>query len=225
MNLLGPCTISTPKDTDNNSVDFYFVDTNGTSAGGGQRLGAPGPRNLASPILRNSTVPGFLLDSTTGSSAPPNRVRDFTSDAANNSTQGTLSIRRRFENNTGAPITRLRFRIIDLDTFPAAAGFADLRPRTSVAVVVAGINDTVTCAFTGAPAVPPCSVTVNGTTLEQATTPHHQPNGGGFNSSMGAGTITLGTPLANGASINLQFLLGIQQTGSFRIYMNVEALP
>jgi hypothetical protein len=52
-----------------------------------------------------------------------------------------------------------------------------------------------------------------------------QPNGGGFNSSFGAGTVTLGTPLANGASIDLQFLLGIQQTGNFRIYVNVEALP
>src|SRR6185295_9111150 len=139
----------------------------------GQRLGAPGPRNLASPILRNSTVPGFLLDSTVSSSATPNRARAFPSDPANNSTQGTLSIRRRFENNTGASITRLRFRIIDLDTFPAASGFADLRPRTSTAVVVTVDR-------------PPCgsgtsNITVDGTTLEQ---PPSQPNGGGFNSSM-----------------------------------------
>jgi len=42
---------------------------------------------------------------------------------------------------------------------------------------------------------------------------------------MSAGTITLGTPLANGASINLQFLLGLQQTGNFRFYVNIEALP
>jgi hypothetical protein len=42
---------------------------------------------------------------------------------------------------------------------------------------------------------------------------------------MGAGTVTLGTPLAAGASLNLQFLLGIQQTGNFRIFLNVEALP
>jgi hypothetical protein len=48
---------------------------------------------------------------------------------------------------------------------------------------------------------------------------------GGFNSSMGADTVTLGTPLASGASINLEFLLGIQQTGNFRFYLNVEALP
>jgi len=56
VNLLGPCTISTPKDTDDNAADFYFVDTNGTSAGAGQRLGAPGPQNLASPIQRNATI-------------------------------------------------------------------------------------------------------------------------------------------------------------------------
>ena len=42
---------------------------------------------------------------------------------------------------------------------------------------------------------------------------------------MSAGTVTLGTPLANGASINLQFLLGIQQTGNFKFYIIIEALP
>jgi hypothetical protein len=185
----------------------------------------PGPQNLGSPIQRNSTFSAALFDATVASSNPPNRVRDFTSDPANNSTFGTLSIRRRFVNNTGGSVTRLRFRVIDLDTFPAASGFADLRPRTSVAVVVAGINDAATCLATGAPATPPCTATVQGTSLEQATAPHNQPNGGGFNSSMGAGTVTLGTPLGNGASINLQFLLGIQQTGSFRFYLNIEALP
>jgi hypothetical protein len=68
---------------------------------------------------------------------------------------------------------------------------------------------------------------VQGTTLEvDNTVPNFgQPNGGGFNSSLSAGTITLATPLINGASINLQFLLGLQGTGNFRIYVNVEALP
>ncbi|MGB8508162.1 MAG: lamin tail domain-containing protein, partial [Pyrinomonadaceae bacterium] len=41
-----------PKDSDNNSADFVFVDTNGTSAGAGQRLGAPGPENLSSPVQK-----------------------------------------------------------------------------------------------------------------------------------------------------------------------------
>ena len=220
ITTLGRCTISTPKDTDNNATDFYFVDTNGTSAGGGQRLGAPGPESLSSPFQRNSTIPAFLLDATVAQSSSPNRVRDFTSDPANNSTFGTLSIRRRFTNNTGADVTRLRFRVIDITTFPAPSGFADLRPRTSGSVVVSGINDSVTC--TAAGQATPCSVTVQGTTLEQSPA---QPNGGGFNSSLSAGTVTLGTPLANGSSIDVQFLVGIQQTGSFKIYVNVEALP
>ena len=222
VNMLGACTISTPKDTDNNAADFFFVDTNGTSAGAGQRLGAPGVANSGSPIQRNSTISTLLLDATVVSSAVPNRVRDFTSDPANNSTFGTLAIRRRFVNNTGAPVTRLRFRIIDLDTFPAASGFADLRPRTTVgSVVVSGINDAATCLATGTPTTPPCSVTFDGTALDQ---PPPQPNGGGFNSTMSA-PIPLGSPLANGASIDVQFLLGIQQTGSFRIYLNIEVLP
>jgi hypothetical protein len=38
-------------------------------------------------------------------------------------------------------------------------------------------------------------------------------------------TATLGTPLASGASINLQFVLGVQQGGSFKFYVNIEALP
>ena len=104
--------------------------------------------------------------------SPPNRVRDFTSDPANNSTFGTLDIRRTFTNNTGGNVTRLRFRVIDITTFPAPSGIADLRPRTSTAVVVTVDR-------------PPCgsgtsNVTVQGTTLEQ---PPSQPNGGGFNRS------------------------------------------
>ena len=55
--------------------------------------------------------------------------------------------------------------------------------------------------------------------------PPMQPNGGGFNSSLGAGSVTLATPLANGASIDLRFLFGIQQTGYFRVGIAVEALP
>jgi hypothetical protein len=223
ITTLGACPSGgLPVDTNNNSTDFIFVDTNGTSAGAGQRLGSPGPENLSSPIQRNAVFAVNFLNATVAASSPPNRVRDFTSDPANNSTFGTLSIRRRIVNNTGGNVTRLRFRVVDQTTFPAPSGFADLRTRTSAAVVVAGITDAATCAATGAPTTPPCTVTVQGTTLEQ---PPPQPNGGAFNGSYSAGTVTLGTPLANGASINLQFLLGLQQTGTFKFYINVEALP
>ncbi|HEX8558477.1 MAG TPA: lamin tail domain-containing protein [Pyrinomonadaceae bacterium] len=209
ITTLGPCTRSTPKDTGDNAADFVFVDTNGTSAGAGQRLGAPGPENSTSPIQRNAQFPGGSVFPCVSSSSPPNRARDLTSDPANNSTFGTLAIRIRVTNATGANVTRLRFRVMDLTTFPAPAGFADLRARTSSATLVSD-------PCTGLPA------TILGTTLEQ---PPAQPNGGGFNSSLSAGTVTLATPLAPGANYDFQILLGIQQTGRFKIYVNVEALP
>jgi len=222
ITTMGVCTISTPKDTNNNAVDFVFIDTNGTSAGAGQRLGAPGPENLSSPIERNASFGVALLDANVASTAAPNRVRDFTSDPANNSTFGTLDLRRRFTNNTGGAVTRLRYRIIDVTTFPAPAGFADMRPRTSTLVVVSGITDAATCLASNGVATTPCTVNVQGTTLEQ---PPSQPNGSGFYGSLSSGTVTLGTPLANGASIDVRFLNGLQQTGTYKLYLNIEALP
>jgi len=95
-----------------------------------------------------------------------------------------------------------------MTVFPTPAGIADIRPLTSGQIIAA---------LTGGG-----NATVEGTTVD---VPPAQPNGGGINSTMSASTITLGTPLANGATINLQFLLGVQQTGAFRYYINIEALP
>src|SRR6185436_3989695 len=67
----GPITTGVA-DTGNNAVDFYFVDTNGTSAGAGQRLGSPGPENLASPIQRNASFAVGLPDICVAGSLPPN---------------------------------------------------------------------------------------------------------------------------------------------------------
>ena len=220
---LGVCpTGGFPKDTGDNVADFIFVDTNGTSAGAGQRLGAPGPENLASPVQRNTQFPGGNIDPAVGSSTPPNRVRDFTSSPANNSTFGTLLIRKTITNNTGSPVTRLRFRIIDFSTFPnpsSAPGYADLRARTSSATPA--VPDVVMITGTN-PACPANTCTVQQTTLEE---PPSQPNGGGFNSTLSVGSVTLGTPIPNGGQINVQFLLGIQSTGTFKFFINVEALP
>jgi hypothetical protein len=209
----GPCPTGAVADTGNNAADFVFVDTNGTSAGAGQRLGAPGPQNLSSPINNGSADVVTSLDTCAPAYSAPNQVRDFTSDPANNSTFGTVDLRFTYTNNSGANLTRLRFRVVDLTTFPAPSGIADLRPRTSTAVVVTVDR-------------PPCgsgtsNITVQGTTLEQ---PPSQPNGGGFNSSLSVDTITLATPLANGASVDLRVLNGIQQTGAFRIGLIPEGL-
>jgi len=219
--VFGTCPTSTPVDTNNNNADFLFADTTGANTIAGQRLGAPGPENLASPIQRNNTIAAVLLDATQAAAAVPNRVRDLTNSAPPNTNHGTLSIRRRFVNNTGANITRLRFRVIDITSFPTPGGIADLRALTSANVIVSGINDSATCLASTGSAVTPCTITVQGTTLE----PPIQTMGGALNSTLAAGTITLGTPLANGASVNVQFLLGVQATGSFKIYVNIEALP
>jgi uncharacterized repeat protein (TIGR01451 family) len=208
------------QDFNNNAIDFFFIDTNGTNAGAGQRLGAPGPENLGSPIRRDATLITLLLDNTIAAGQPPNRVRDFT--PVPNGANGTLSIRRRVTNTAGASVTRLRFRIVDISTFPTSGNIADVRAISSVAVTGVTVNDSGTCAATGTPSTTPCTVTVQGTSLED---PPAQPNAGGFNATLAAGTITLSTPLPAGASINVQFLLGVQQTGSFKFLVILEALP
>jgi len=215
ITILTPCTITGPKDTNNNAADFYFVDTNGTALGFGQRLGAPSPENLSSPIQGSgSSFTITPLDSCLAASSSPNRVRDFTPDPPNNASLGTLDFRFRFVNNTGQNVTRLRVRLIDLTTFPAPTGFADLRPRTTTNALLQ---------IDGAPCGTGTSLqNVNALTLDQ---PPSQPNGGGFNSSMSANAVTLATPIANGSFINLRMLMGIQQIGTFKFGIRVEALP
>jgi CSLREA domain-containing protein len=219
---VGCATPGNPKDTNSNNDDLMFADTQGTFISGvPQKLGAPGPENLASPLRRDLTVNVTLLDNTKVQAVPPNRVRDLTSNPGNNSTFGTLAVRRRVVNNTGGNVTRLRFRIVDLTSFPSpGGGQADLRALTTPggSFMVSGINDPGTCGVNPTP----CSVTVQPTTLEQPPT---QPNGGSYNSTLSSGTISTGTPLAPGQSINVNFLLGVQTTGNFRFLIIVEALP
>lgn len=209
--ICGPSDSGLPQDTDDNALDFVFVDTNGTSAGAGQRLGAPGPENSTSPgrlAVGPPTLDQSRIDPAATDTQEPNLSRDFTSVPAENATFGSLYVRRTITNNTGAPITRLRFRVAHIETFPAPSGTADLRPQTSVAVSVTRADSS--------------TATAQGTTLEQ---PPAQSNGGGFNSSLSAGAITLGTPLANGDSIHVNFRLGIQQTGNFSFGIAIETLP
>ncbi|HUQ33697.1 MAG TPA: Calx-beta domain-containing protein, partial [Pyrinomonadaceae bacterium] len=199
-------------DTGDNAADFTVVSTTPASPVGNNltpTLGAPGPENSTGargPVPCNA--PGTakfdraLLDGSQAVGASPNLVRDTNSDPINNSTYGTLDFRRTFTNNTGASVTRLRFRIVDMTTSPAAPGSADLRARSS-SVIVVGPS------------------TVQGTTLE---TPPVQTLGGGVNSTLAASTVTLLTPLANGAAINLHFLFGLQQEGNYHVGIVIETL-
>ncbi len=216
----------TPQDTNDNAADFALVATDPTGAVGSNPtpvLGAPGPENVASPIQRSATIKAGIIDPFVLSTAAPNRVRDTTPytdtltpsapnggvPASNPYPLGTLLVRRKFTNNTGAAVTFLRFRVVDItstNALPGGGGQADLRGLTSA-------PQTVTITGGG-------SVTVQGLKLEQPPT---QGSGGGLNSSLATGTITLGSPLANGASVSVNFLLGVQQGGTFRFFISVEA--
>jgi hypothetical protein len=199
-----------PKDTDDNNADFVFVDTSATNVGAPNSLGAPSFENLASPTQQNNNFAATPMAPCIATASAPNRVRDLTPDADNQSTFGTLAIRRVITNNTVNDVTRLRFRVIDITTTPVPQGVADLRVRTSPS------------ATEDDPCQPGGLLDVVGLTLE---TPPSQPIGGGLNSTLSAGTITLDTPLPPNSSITVNFLLGVQQTGRFRFFVNVEALP
>jgi hypothetical protein len=120
----------TPKDTDNNVADFIFADPAGTLTTAGQRLGAPGPENLDSPIHNTTGTMGMpVFDNSVSAATAPNFVFDPTPVA--NGTAGTVTVRRRLVNNTGVSISRVRLRFVDITTFPQPAGTADLRVLTS----------------------------------------------------------------------------------------------
>jgi hypothetical protein len=202
-------TSGLPQDTGNNEADFYFVEVNGaTSNGRTAILGAPGPENSLSPTQRNATIKSSLIEPTTASTAPPNRVRSGQVLAVVPNAYGTLSIQRRFKNSTNTSITRLRFRVVDITTLNspvASSPQADMRVLSSTGVVTNSQGQEV--------------VTVTGLTVEQTPA---QPNGGGLNSTL---TVVLpGGMLAPGNTIDVQFLLGVQEQGSFRFLVNVEAL-
>ncbi len=229
ITTLGP-TSPYPQDTGNNVDDFLYGDVAATDLGTSRRLGTPGPENLAAPVTGIQS-PGLVvsrLDSTVPEDSSPNRVRNTTPGSLQNSTFGTVTFRRRVTNNLGQPITRLRFRVVDITTLPsigtgcnvepAPAGCAaDLRALTANVANVT-VNDPATCT----PASTPCNVGVSATALEG---PPVQAFGGGYNSSWSADGITAAAPLLNNQSLNLQFVTGVQQTGVERLYVVVEATP
>ncbi|HEY0101657.1 MAG TPA: lamin tail domain-containing protein, partial [Pyrinomonadaceae bacterium] len=207
-------TSGTPQDTDNNSTDFVLVATDPLVVGNNAVLGAPGAENRTSPIQRNATIKGSLIDPQCAGfgAATSGCARVRTAAGANPTTAqyGTLRIRRKFTNTIGANVTTLRFRVVGITTQGspgAGSGQADLRVLSSSP---ADFNVTLT---NGA------IVPVKGTQVE---TPPAQPNGGGLNSTVI--TITTATPVLPNNSVNVEFTLGVQQEGAFSFFVNVEAL-
>jgi hypothetical protein len=213
-------TTGRPIDTNNNANDFVLVSVTGSAIETLPTvLGAPGPQNTASPLLKtNSQIAPSLIEPTQSSAAPPNRVRNTT--AVTNGTNGTLSIRRSFTNNSGATVTALRFRVIDITTLnsPNPGGAqVDLRAITSGTATVSPTTSTGVSS-------------VQGTTLDQPPT---QTLGGGLNSSLsvtlpGGGLASTSggvCPAGSTCTVSVQFLLGVNGAGRFRFFVFQEALP
>jgi hypothetical protein len=189
-------------------------------------LGAPGPENSASHVVRNGLLTPGLVNPYVSANSSPNRVRstapylytDPSTGQQINFTLGTFAVRRTYTNNTGSNVTRLRYRIVDMTAGLAPSGVSDLRAITSdPQVIIVNSNN----------------ITLQGTVLEE---PPNQSEGGGINSTMsccrttggtvvGERTLSLSEPLAPGQTIALQWLMGVKQIGSFRFFVNIEALP
>jgi hypothetical protein len=206
-------TTGIPQDTNNNAADFLMVSTNAASYGAIQSvLGAPGPQNSGSHLQRNASIKSSFIDPQCGGFGTPTsacaRVRTANNANPTNAAFGTLLLRRKFTNTTGQKINRLRFRIVDVTTKGnVQSGEADLRALTSVDVAATDTNSQ--------------PVIIRGLTLSQAS---FQPEGGGINSTLAPPSVSLSTPLAPGASINVEFRLGVMTNGGFRFFVNVEAV-
>ncbi|HEX8634745.1 MAG TPA: lamin tail domain-containing protein [Pyrinomonadaceae bacterium] len=202
-----------PQDTNNNAADFMMVAPDAAAYGAIQSvLGVPGPQNSGSHLQRNATIKSSFVDPQCGgfgaATSACARVRTAANANPTNAAFGTLLIRRKFTNTTGQKINRLRFRVVDLTTKGnVQAGEADLRALTSSDITVTNSNQQ--------------PVVLRGLTLGQTS---FQPEGGGINSTLAPPSISLSTPLASGASINVEFRLGVMTNGGFRFFVNVEAV-
>ena len=97
---------------------------------------------------------------------------------------------------------------MDLTTFSSPPGNADLRVRSSVSSQVPLGNG---------------STSVVGAAVLES--PPFQPVGGGFNATLSATSIAVSNPLLPGASVLLQFLLGVEQAGHYRLALIPETTP
>jgi predicted extracellular nuclease len=207
-----------PQDTNDNAADFVLVSTTGTVGGTVAILGAPGPETTESPFQRNAVIKASLIDNCNTIGFPgsgcQNRVRNGAATNPTNAATGTLSFRRKFTNTSvGDAVYRLRFRVVDITTLNSP-GYAPNNGQADLRVLTSG-DETVT------PSNPftPGDVNVQGTTLEE---PPMQTLGGGLNSTL---TVDLSeAPLLPGESITVQLLVGVQQNGFYRFFVNVEAI-
>jgi uncharacterized repeat protein (TIGR01451 family) len=207
-----------PQDTGNNSADFVLVDTTGGTLNGiAATLGAPGPErgptmtaftSTSAPLHTATGMTSSVIDPAQAANAAPNLVTDPT--PVTNGANGTIKIRRKYTNTSGAAFVALRFRVAAISTLTGGAvpvGFGDMRVLNSPAQTIT-LTDTST-------------ITSQALTLQ---TPAAQALGGGLNSSLAEGVITPTALLANGADTYVEFNLGVQTAGPYSVTILAEGL-
>lgn len=187
-----------PADTGDNRADFTLVATDPSLFNNGAAaLGAPGPENRTGLVARNG---GFAVTVPPGVASSVRRVT-----AVTNGTLGTLSLRRRFTNNTGQALSKLRFRVADLSTWNSRQVFGGQAEMRVLDAQLEGLTG------------------LKATRLE--TVPL-QPEGGGINAGLLIdGALSLSSPLASGQSVDVEFLLGVLRGGTYQFIVVVEGAP
>lgn len=220
-----------PVDTGNNAADFIIV-TTGTPSSFTSNVatifGAPGPQSTTSPFrgVTLSTLVG-LLDTARSANQSPNADRYLDAINIANATQGKLAFRRTFTNTTGVPITRLRFRFVNLTTLGAPNQVGGL-PQADLRALSSPGGGRVTITRTDG-----TQVAINNLTLEPPSSDASGAAGGGLNSTLRAslpiviqGGMSI-EQLAPNESVNVEFLFGVNSPrGSIaRFACIVEAVP
>lgn len=215
-------------DSDDNARDFVIVSTSGKLNANAARLGAPGPENLHSPLLKiaAATDDTDKIDAKKIASSPDQAppvaapvavfhrptLRDHNAKGAGK-TFGTLTLRCRLVNVTDQPITRLDFRINGI-TNVATADLNDEEDALQIADV-----RVLPFAQDKKDANEPKSIEPK---LWEAhlMEPPAQPAGGGFNS-----LISVPLPqggLAPGTAGEMQCVLGIERPGHYSVLLDSE---
>lgn len=184
-----------PADTGDNRADFTLVTTDQNLIDNvGAVLGAPGPENRTGLVSRNG---GFAVTVPTGVASSVRRTN-----AVTNGTLGTLSLRRRFTNNTGQALSKLRFRVADLSTWNSRQVFGNQAELRVLDATLEGLTG------------------LKATKLETAPL---QPDGGGVNAGLLIdGALTLSSTLGPGQSVDVEFLLGVLRGGTYQFILVVE---
>jgi|GEM_PF-443037 len=199
-----------PVDSGDNQADFVFVATTATSGtlinGRQPILGAPGPENLSSPIVRNATIKSRLLEPTLASTASPNRVRTGTGNS------GTVSFRRTLRNNTGQTINSFRFRVNDLSTVGNDGG------DTTRAIFA--LTDSIEFTYDPDDNPTTANTVALSTTLQAPATTNP---GGGINASLRV-NLPSGVTVASGSSFSVNITFNIIRAGNYRFSLNHEAV-